>query len=319
MAIEFVNPLTAGTVLVREAIQSQNYNPGSAGWIIEADGDAEFNNLVVRGTFEGINFVLNESGLFIYDGTPGTGNLVANISPTDGTDEFGNTYFGGIVTYTPGGGEFAALSTGNMLLGLVSDGYATAGLVGLSGGEAVFLSSPQSSFSPDASTATLTAGDRTETPVNSAFFPHWLVDGCVWSRDPVISATNNANVWSPEVWQTPSYNSNWSGTTTFGTISGGMATLKYRRDAEDNLWLIGCFKAAAGASTSVFQLPTAYRPKGDNGGFPVAFISSGGTPGNAWMYVSKAGNLNINSQLGSAVATGTTYYVNGKIPLGNID
>lgn len=39
----------AGTVLIVEAIQSQNYAAGSAGWQIAADGTAEFNNVTVRG------------------------------------------------------------------------------------------------------------------------------------------------------------------------------------------------------------------------------------------------------------------------------
>jgi len=43
-------PIVGGTVLIIERVQSQNYAAGSAGWAIDADGDAEFNNVVVRGT-----------------------------------------------------------------------------------------------------------------------------------------------------------------------------------------------------------------------------------------------------------------------------
>lgn len=49
MSIEFDNPLTAGTVLVREQIQSQDYVPGVSGWVIRSDGSAEFNNITIRG------------------------------------------------------------------------------------------------------------------------------------------------------------------------------------------------------------------------------------------------------------------------------
>lgn len=48
MAIEFDNPLTAGTVLIRDAIQSQNFSPGSAGWRVKSDGEAEFSDLTIR-------------------------------------------------------------------------------------------------------------------------------------------------------------------------------------------------------------------------------------------------------------------------------
>jgi len=318
----FENPIVGGTALRIPAIQSPNYNPGVAGWIIRIDGSAEFNNLTIRGTFNGNNFVLNSSGLFIYSGTPANGNLVASIAPAAGTDSFGNTYLEGIATYS--GGSFAALDAGNLFLGLVADGYPTAGLVGLSGSDAVFASSPTSAGHPNAATWELVDGDVTTTPQSAAGYPHldvgasgsgitgWI-DGA-WVHSSISGGTSTA-----ETWHNPSYNANWSGTTTFGTISGGLRTLQYRFDAEDNLWLNGCFTAAAGAGSSVFQLPSSpnYRPV-TNGAIPVAFISSGGTAGNAWMYVSAAGNLNINSQLGSAVTTGTVYYVNGKIPLGKV-
>lgn len=45
----FNNSILSGTVLARENIQSEGYVAGSTGWIIERDGDAEFNSIVVRG------------------------------------------------------------------------------------------------------------------------------------------------------------------------------------------------------------------------------------------------------------------------------
>lgn len=45
----FRNPIVAGSTLIREAIQSANYATGSAGWSINQDGSAEFNNVVIRG------------------------------------------------------------------------------------------------------------------------------------------------------------------------------------------------------------------------------------------------------------------------------
>lgn len=317
----FQNPIVGGTALRIPAIQSPNYNPGVAGWIIKIDGSAEFNNLTIRGTFNGNNFILNSSGLFIYSGTPANGNLIASIAPASGTDSFGNAYLDGIVTYS--GASFAALSTGNVYFGLIADGYPTAGLVGLSGADEVFATSPTSNTNTDAATWALVDGLTSVTPQSASGYPHIDIGAstagmAAWLHGALLYATANGGVSTAETWHNPSYNANWSGTTTFGTISGGLRTLQYRRDAEDNLWLNGCFTAAAGAGSSVFQLPnTGYRPV-TNGAFPVAFISSGGVAGNAWMYVSAAGNLNINSQLGSAVTTGTTYYVNGKIPLGNV-
>lgn len=49
VAIEFENPLVAGTVLVREDIRSQDFVEGVSGWRIQADGSAEFNDITIRG------------------------------------------------------------------------------------------------------------------------------------------------------------------------------------------------------------------------------------------------------------------------------
>lgn len=45
----FSNSILAGTILVREAIQSENFEAGSTGWQITRDGDAEFNDVTARG------------------------------------------------------------------------------------------------------------------------------------------------------------------------------------------------------------------------------------------------------------------------------
>jgi hypothetical protein len=90
MAIEFVDQLVAGTVLVRDDIESQNYAPGSAGWIIRQDGSAELNNVKIRnGT------VVSGTALY-YNGTPGPGTLILSIAAVAGTDEFGNAYPAGL-------------------------------------------------------------------------------------------------------------------------------------------------------------------------------------------------------------------------------
>lgn len=46
----FTNPILGGTALVRSAIKSPNYIPGTAGWSINADGSAEFTNLKIDGS-----------------------------------------------------------------------------------------------------------------------------------------------------------------------------------------------------------------------------------------------------------------------------
>src|SRR5690242_3268330 len=48
VSIEFENAILAGVTLIREAIQSQNYSPGEAGWQVKANGEAEFADLTIR-------------------------------------------------------------------------------------------------------------------------------------------------------------------------------------------------------------------------------------------------------------------------------
>ena len=52
----------SGAVGDQVAISSENYIPGSQGWVIRGDGDAEFNTVVIRGDLESNNYVEGVSG-----------------------------------------------------------------------------------------------------------------------------------------------------------------------------------------------------------------------------------------------------------------
>lgn len=105
----FANNILGGmAALIRAAIKSPNYVQGSAGWSVNKDGSAEFNNVTIRGTvtsgtFQGTQFIINSSGAFYYSGTPALGNLFASDASQAGTDQFGNAYVAGRAVYGPGG------------------------------------------------------------------------------------------------------------------------------------------------------------------------------------------------------------------------
>lgn len=126
MAIEFINPLTAGTVLVRSDIRSQNFVSGSAGWIIEADGDAEFNSVIIRG-----GTVVSGLALY-YDGPPALGNLILSISADAGTDAYGNTYLAGLGVYSSDGvvnalgSEFSVTGSNGSAVNILTGGVGQA-------------------------------------------------------------------------------------------------------------------------------------------------------------------------------------------------
>lgn len=48
----FRNSVVRGIDLVRQAIRSPNFDPGTSGWQIAKDGSAEFNEIVARGNME---------------------------------------------------------------------------------------------------------------------------------------------------------------------------------------------------------------------------------------------------------------------------
>jgi len=96
MALKPENPVVGGTVLRRAAIQSPNFVTGSAGWSINQDGSAEFNNVTIRN-----GQVVSGTALY-YSGTglPAANTLAASISAAGGTDgTAGNVYLAGFTTY----------------------------------------------------------------------------------------------------------------------------------------------------------------------------------------------------------------------------
>lgn len=118
--VAFSNEITGGQgALVRPAIKSPKYSPGVSGWTINRDGSAEFNNLTIRGTFNGTDFVINAAGAFFYSGTPAAGNLIASIAPNPGVDAHGNHFPQGIMSASgsTAGQLFANLSQGNLFMG----------------------------------------------------------------------------------------------------------------------------------------------------------------------------------------------------------
>jgi hypothetical protein len=48
----FRDSIVAGITLIRRAIQSEGFVSGSTGWMVERDGDAEFNDVIIRGELQ---------------------------------------------------------------------------------------------------------------------------------------------------------------------------------------------------------------------------------------------------------------------------
>lgn len=117
----FPQDVVAGTQLVVPSIHSPNYITEVSGWTINLDGSAEFNNLTIRGTFSGTDFIINSSGAFFYSPSEGAGNLIVSIASSAGTDSFGNSYPKGI-NVTTGTISGASISAGTISGTTISGG-----------------------------------------------------------------------------------------------------------------------------------------------------------------------------------------------------
>jgi hypothetical protein len=334
--VGFENPVVGGTALRIPAIQSPNYDPGVAGWIIKIDGSAEFNNLTVRGEFRGTNFIINSSGIFLYSGTPALGNLVGSWTTADGTDQYGNGYIAGLTTY----GTSSTINliqddlvlTGSNGSKVVLESAADASVSLTPGGGGTWFaggivtavsgtSHPQMElFAPADTTndvgATLTLEGSSTASVATAI----RSVATLWSH--LGGAGQIQNWWIKQnssgtafTWQTPSYGTNWAASTTFNGGTNWHA-LQYRLDAEDNLWLIGGFKATGAVANPVFTLPSGYRPAAQ---WPLYLQqNNAGALTTIALEIAGSGNVNILNANGGVLANGNEWLVNAKIPMGNI-
>jgi hypothetical protein len=53
--------------LIITSLQSPNFEDDISGWQIAKDGSAQFNNLTIRGQFNGTDFIINSNGIFFYN------------------------------------------------------------------------------------------------------------------------------------------------------------------------------------------------------------------------------------------------------------
>ena len=63
----FPDSAVGGVTLLTPAIQSPNFESNTSGWQINQNGSAQFNNLTIRGTFNGTDFIINANGMFFYN------------------------------------------------------------------------------------------------------------------------------------------------------------------------------------------------------------------------------------------------------------
>ena len=307
------------------SIFSPNFIEGVSGWSIDKDGSAEFNNLTIRGTFFGTDFILNATGLYFYSGTPALGNLILSITNAGGFDPFGNV--------VPVGGFFMYETSGNALLGLIWNTVA--------GSQPLVALFPDSSFgftghSPFVLSQANNKGLASEflalamgpggpvtspvmlqllgaSPDGTTSIPHMRVYAganytlaCDILLNGIFAAqpgTNNTETWHPMTLL-----SSWAAV-------AGFAAPQYRIVAApaNSVEITASLNAAAATAGLVATLPAGYRPAHTQPVCAVganAAVPAGLSP---WIRCDTAGNLNMQNTGGLPAAWQT--FIHGFIAL----
>ena len=231
----FKNPIAAlSGVLTFPSIHSPNYVPGVSGWTINRDGTVEFNTL--GGTLQ-----VNNNGIFFYIPNAGTGNLRAAITTTDGTDQYGNSYHGGLFV-----NQKQVWATGD---------HSDSIVLNPAGGTA----GPEIQFVPTGFNALYhflmdQAGNRVlAEPVNASGASFEVngdaqVNTALYAKDP--------NAVFRETWHSVILVNGWAN-------KAGAQAAKYRKLASppNSVEIVGDITGGTATnSTTLFQLPAGYRP-----------------------------------------------------------
>jgi hypothetical protein len=160
------------------------------------------------------------SGLFVYSGAPASGNLIASIAASAGTDPFGNAYPQGIMDQVPGGALQGVWNAASITLDKVSG----------------VLAPPHITLSDG--TASVTDG----TVINSGGITTPLVTAVV----PGDTAG------TPETWHALTPAAGWS------NAGGVQPDLAYRLTAQGDVELVGHISGTIAGTTLIATLPSGY-------------------------------------------------------------
>jgi len=294
------------------SIFSPNFITGVSGWSIQKNGNAEFNNLTIRGTFFGLDFIINSAGIFIYSGTPALGNLVGSWAPVAGSDSFTNAYQKDFTVYIANGGYVNINSSGGI-------GGNTAVLFN-PGGTSHVTEKPQLYGASNNGTlvnefeflalVSGAAGGLDDTQIqllseradaSAGAVINFLAGGTllsqlfktVWNIGVPISATLGTHT-TPTVITTDTWTTLSAGFSNGWTISGsGVNAIRYRMNTDKSVdieWDI-INPVAVGGTSAVFTLPSGYF----NPAFTRNVVCQTAVGGAGWVFISAAGVFNVVS------------------------
>jgi hypothetical protein len=336
------NVINAINALIRAAIHSPNYVAGISGWSINKDGSAEFNNLTIRGTFMGTNFVLNQNGIFFYDPTETLGNLVVSITAKTVTGPLGETVGPGLTIGKAADVQLAMFRDPVFTTGIFTFILNNASFNNPLIDSAIVTGPPPfaAMLLQSASNKTVGFRDRIQQQFNSSdgvssfanmtlvyqsdaavSLLYALIDGSgfairacsqLTATDPT-TGTGPGNVAQSETWHdlrplTGSF---------IGTIAGRYPP-QYRKCADGDIEIVGYVSLPASYNGVTFaNVPAAYRPGSNSGWKGGAWCETNPTSnlGSPNVQVDTSGNLQLHN-LGTGLS-GTIVGFYLRYPLNN--
>lgn len=275
----------------------------------------------------------NSNAILIYNAA---NQLTEAISPVAGTDAAGNAYPSGYTAFNPAATpiSFTNIKDGIMYQGFIPNAgtqpdfthisfleaasqttaiYQSPWTAGNAPIQELYTAGTGSAFGSTAPSLQIQSGGAGNFPVDAVLL------GALRGGDPV----NGAYTWqtvNPTGGATPAFNTNWSSNSLFNGQS--CPALRFRIDNENNLWVYGQFLAGAVVpGTTVFVLPVGFRPVAQAGGgnfFMDCMRLSGGVVTKGMLRADTSGNIVVANANGLGLAANDQFFVNGKVPLGEL-
>lgn len=299
---------------------------------------------VYPGVIEAVTVIIQggtQSGIFVYSGTPASGDLIGSWAATGGTDAYGNAYPPGlaignftgnnptILTSLGTGGtnpqiEFSSGLANELVPATIID---TIDGTGTASQSDLVIHGPQDTTFPDyvsidvigsssdgtmlaqldLNYITTTGSFTTYAKTNLAGFT--VFAGAIIAVHPG-TGTSRANPAATETWQTPTLSTGWA----IGSAGGTVQPLQYRLDPTGDLIIVGAIHTTSTTpSTTIFTLPIGYIPAITQRS--PGIINNGGSITADFVEVNSSGSVSIVPTL---TTSGIDVYFQVKVPLGTI-
>jgi hypothetical protein len=286
----FVNPiLGGGGALVRPAIKSPNYVPGTTGWEIDRDGNAEFNDGDFRGTVTAAQII---------------GSVISS-STTDPSIWINEDDSNSLRVYDASGDLLLELGANNGSMASAVF-YDRVNPLALSIGEQIqWLRGP----------GVLTQLAALYQKGTSILFNSILSGGIGWDVPhgafvPLVPGSDNFDTW-----HAPTPGTGWA----LGPGAGGQyPPLQWHADTQDRTQVFGVFHATSTTPGPVIASGFPLVNQTGLGGVGVAgaAVKTSASATTIGCYLNSAGELRY-SGLPATVAVNDTFMINALVPRGN--